>query len=88
MNAICILCNDIERFKFVTNNLPEEMPDLFIINDTRLGDKTEEFKSIYSNATVIKGADIIEDFPKHENISRFALVLKLLIPWYMFKHYD
>lgn len=87
MSAICILCNDIKRFEFVTRNLPDEMPDLFVVNDTRLGDKTEELKKVYPNATFIKGSAIIDEFPKHENIFRFALVLKLLIPWYMFKHF-
>lgn len=88
MNAICILCNDIERFKLVTRNLPDEMPDLFVVNDTRLGDKTKELAKIYPKATFIEGQTIIDEFPNHENISRFALVHKLLIPWYMFKHFD
>ena len=87
-NAICILCNDLERFKIITDNLPKLEVDLFVINDTRLGDKINELKKIYSNATFIKGSDIIESFPRHDNIDKYGLSVKLLIPAYMFKKYS
>ena len=88
MNAICILCNDLERFKIITDNLPKLEVDLFVINDTRLGNKIDELKKIYSNATFIKGSDIIESFPRHDNIDKYGLSVKLLIPAYMFKKYS
>lgn len=86
-NVICILANNLELFKIVTNNLPENI-NLFVINDTRLGDKINDLKAIYPNATYIRGNDMIDEFDFHPNVRRFALVLKLLIPTYMFKHYD
>ena len=88
MNAICILCNDLERFKIITDNLPKLEVNLFVINDTRLGDKIDKLKKIYSNATFIKGSDIIESFPRHDNIDKYGLSVKLLIPAYMFKKYN
>lgn len=87
-HAICILTNDLTRFEIISRNFPANMPDLFVINDTRLGDKVDELKQIYSNATFIKGKDILDDFSNHENVSRFGIILKLLIPDYMFKNYD
>lgn len=57
MNVICVLVNNIEWFKIMLDNMPEEVNDsiknnkcaFVIFNEQRIGDKVKEIKSILEN---------------------------------------
>lgn len=90
-NVICILANDLDIFPIITSTIKQENYDVIVINDTRIGNKIDDLKQIYPNATYIDGMNMIDEFRTDiydSIVLSYPLVLKWLIPWYIFKHYQ
>lgn len=94
MNLICINCNNIFRWKVIVDNLPSNIDKykLLVVTDYRLGDKVEVLKRMCPKAEVIEVQTIISKYANeislHENISKLALAMKLIEPWYISKTYN
>ena len=49
--AVLVLANNMNFFKLMVDNLPDSIDDftLIVVNETRIGDKTSEIRSILEN---------------------------------------
>ena len=50
--AVLVLANNMNFFKLMVDNLPDSIDDftLIVVNETRIGDKTSEIRSILENS--------------------------------------
>ncbi len=99
-NAVVILANYMDFLEIMLDNYPSELynTDLVIINETRIGDKTTEirtllnkYSSVVKNSIIITDADINDKFTEvidNEFVHDYSMSMKLLPLWYLMKFYD
>ena len=90
MNAVCILANNMDFFKHqVENYLPE--CDILVCNETRIGNKIDEIKTLMPKAIIIDSQDVVKEFSKICDtpfLHSYTMGMNILLQWYVFKHYN
>lgn len=94
MNIICVVTNDIYRFKILIDNLPSNIKDykLIFVTDPRLGNSIGIFEQLYSDAEFISSYEVLNSYHNdlhtiNNNIDKYPLGYKIIIPWYLSKLY-
>lgn len=95
MDIICVVTNDIYRFKILTGNLPSNIKDykLVFVTDPRLGNSINDFKQLYSDAEFISSNEVLNFYhddlhTSDDNINKYPLGYKIILPWYISKLYN
>lgn len=90
MNAVCILANNMDFFKHQAENyLPE--CDILVCNETRIGNKIDEIKTLLPRAIIIDSQDVVKEFSKICDtpfLHSYTMGMNILLQWYVFKHYN
>ena len=98
-NAICVLANNIEYFNLFIQNYPKELKTsdftLIVVNETRIGDKTEDIKRILAesdipNYKVFTSRKICDEFKKkiidNEFVEDYTMSMNILSLWFIKRH--
>lgn len=95
MNIICVVSNDIFRFKVFINNLPECISNykLIFVTDPRLGDKIDCFKKLSPETDVISSREVLNEYHNilsttNPNVDKYPLGYKMILPWYISRKYN
>ena len=96
-NVISILANNLDYFKLLCNNFPEDINDYAVIafTETRIGDKTKELKQILSESKakyfkVIPSNKVIDKFKANvidnDFVDDYTMGMNILMLWYLLKY--
>lgn len=97
MNAILVLANNMDLFKLMVANFPESIRKvkLIIVNEIRIGDKTEEINyilkhSIAQNYKIIPSSIINQKFKEdvidNSFVDDYTMSMNILSLWYVSKY--
>lgn len=97
MNAVLVLANNMDWFKLMVANFPTSINDfkLIVVNEVRIGDKTEEIerilkRSIVQNYEVILSSTINQKFKEdvinNEFVNDYTMSMNILSLWYVYKY--
>lgn len=95
--AICVLVNNLYYFEKMVNNFPDNIRDykLYIVNETRLGDITEDIEKIVQGKAkykIIKGSTILQRFKREvvDNafVDKYCMGMNILAQWFLFRYTD
>lgn len=95
-NAVVIICNDIDFFRLMAENFPDDVNDvkLIVCNDDRLGDRSGEIteileKSILNEWELLKASEINELLNWYgvegEFVEDYTMSTKMTAPWFVFE---
>lgn len=97
MNVILVLANNMEWFKLMVANFPASINNfkLIVVNEVRIGDKTEEIERILEHSIIhdyeIISSNIInqkfkEDVIDNSFVDDYTMSMNILSLWYVYKY--
>ena len=95
--AVLVLANNMNFFKLMVDNLPDSIDDFtfIVVNETRIGDKTSEIRSILENSKCkdykVFTSDLINQKFKaevidNEFVEEYGMSMNILSLWFVFKY--
>lgn len=96
-NAILVLANNMEYFNLMVKNIPDSIKDFdfIVVNETRIGDKTDRIKKILEESKISRfrvfTSDEINDKFKEEVIDNdfvddYSMSMNILSLWFVYKY--
>lgn len=96
-NAISILANNLNYFRLMCNNFPDDISDYAVVvfTETRIGDKTEELKKILRESKadkfkVIPSDMVIDKFKAdiidNAFVDEYTMGMNILMLWYLLRY--
>ena len=92
--AICVLANNMYFLeRFLANYHKPPSISLILVNEDRIGDKTQEIEKLCGKykveATIVKATKVIKAFAKHVTDTKFlheyTMGMNILMQWYVFR---
>ena len=96
-NAISVLANNLDYFRLMCNNFPDDISDYAVVvfTETRIGDKTEELKQILRESKadkfkVIPSDMVIDKFKAdvidNAFVDEYTMGMNILMLWYLLRY--